>query len=108
LKKYWWVYIAKCSNRALYTGITNDLKKRLATHNAGKGGKYTRSHLPIRFIFTKRVRGKSAALKLEIKIKSFKTQKKREFIASCGQTGSRRPPRIAETQSLKKRKTHHI
>ena len=43
-----WVYVLKCRDGSLYTGWTNDLEKRLRTHQAGKGGKYTRSRLPVR------------------------------------------------------------
>ena len=46
-----WVYILRCGDGSLYTGWTNDLPRRLAAHQAGRGGKYTRSHLPVELVY---------------------------------------------------------
>ena len=46
-----WVYILRCGDGTLYTGWTNDLPRRLAAHQAGRGGKYTRSHLPMELVY---------------------------------------------------------
>ena len=46
-----YTYILACVDGTLYTGWTNNLEKRLATHNAGRGGKYTRSRLPVRLVY---------------------------------------------------------
>jgi len=44
----WYVYLLECSDSSLYCGITNDLEKRIATHNSGKGAKYTKVRLPVK------------------------------------------------------------
>lgn len=65
----WIVYVLRCRDGSLYTGITNDLERRLTAHRAGKGGAYTRSRLPVRVVYTERRRGRGAALSREASIK---------------------------------------
>lgn len=72
----WFVYILLCLDNSLYTGSTNDLEKRLDTHKSGKGGKYTRSHKPLRMIYSEEFKSKSEALKREAEIKSWTRSKK--------------------------------
>jgi putative endonuclease len=74
----WWVYIVQCSdeNKSLYTGISNDVEKRIAAHNAGTGAKYTRGRTPVVLLKTFKCPDKSAALKLEIKIKKLSREEK--------------------------------
>ena len=67
--KQWFVYIVECSDHTLYTGITNNLQKRINTHNKGKGARYTKTRLPIILLWHTIVPDKSSALKLEYKIK---------------------------------------
>lgn len=75
------VYILKCADGTLYTGITNDLKKRLAAHNSGKtGAKYTRSRRPVKLVYSENKRTKSAALKREIAIKKLDRKHKISLI----------------------------
>jgi putative endonuclease len=68
-KSNWVVYILKCSDGSLYTGITNNLDKRIATHNSGKGAKYTQGRRPVTLLKYFEVKTKSEALKLEYCIK---------------------------------------
>lgn len=73
----WYVYILNClKDNTLYTGMTNDLEKRIATHNAGKGAKYTKGRLPVVLLKFFEVDSKSAALKLEAKIKKLSRAEK--------------------------------
>lgn len=65
----WLVYMLRCSDGSLYTGITNDLSKRLAAHAAGRASRYTRSRLPVTVVHTEPKRSKSTALKREAAIK---------------------------------------
>ena len=65
----WLVYMLRCSDGSLYTGITNDLAKRLKAHAAGKASRYTRSRLPVALAYSEPQRSKSAALKRELAIK---------------------------------------
>jgi predicted GIY-YIG superfamily endonuclease len=77
----WLVYLLRCSDGSLYTGITNDLPKRLKAHAAGKASKYTRSRLPVRLVYTEPRRSKSAALKRELAIKRLRRAEKERLVA---------------------------
>ncbi|OLD43146.1 MAG: hypothetical protein AUI55_03410 [Gemmatimonadetes bacterium 13_1_40CM_2_70_7] len=65
----WFVYVLQCADGSLYTGITNDLRRRLAAHRAGTASRYTRARLPVRLVYQERRRTHSAALKREAAIK---------------------------------------
>ena len=67
----WYLYILLCSDGSLYTGITNNLAKRFSEHKNGKGGRYTRSHKPIKIIYKEKLATQSEALKREREIKSW-------------------------------------
>jgi putative endonuclease len=75
----WIVYILKCSDGTLYTGITNNLERRVKQHNAGKGAKYTRGRGPVTVIKTFEVATKGDALKLEYRIKGMTRDEKLSF-----------------------------
>jgi putative endonuclease len=66
----WMCYLLECSDNTLYCGITNDLDKRLAAHNAGAGAKYTRSRRPVKLVYVEACADKSAALQREMAIKA--------------------------------------
>ncbi len=72
----YYVYVLSCSDDTLYTGSTNDLEKRLETHNAGKGAKYTRGRLPVVFKYSESFATKGEALKREAEIKRLSRNKK--------------------------------
>ena len=80
--KKWFVYIARCSDNSLYTGITNDLESRIKKHNSGLGAKYTRSRLPISLVLTEEYETESEARKREIQIKSWKKKDKEDLVCS--------------------------
>tara|TARA_B100000900_G_scaffold399115_1_gene401272 strand:- start:125 stop:379 length:255 start_codon:yes stop_codon:yes gene_type:complete len=65
----WHTYIIKCNDDSLYTGITIDLEKRLAAHNAGKGAKYTASRRPVQLVYCEEAANRSEASKRENTIK---------------------------------------
>lgn len=65
----WVCYLLRCADDTFYCGISNDLEKRLAAHNAGEGAKYTRGRLPVRVMYSESCADKSAALKRELQIK---------------------------------------
>lgn len=65
----WIVYILRCGDGSLYTGVTNDLDRRMASHRAGKGAAYTRSRLPVRLVYTERRLSRGAAQSREAAIK---------------------------------------
>ena len=72
----WFVYILECSDKSLYTGITNNLEKRLLTHNSGKGAKYTKTRRPVILKYYESLNSKSGALKREIAIKKLPRNQK--------------------------------
>ena len=75
-----YVYIIECSDGSYYTGYTNNLKKRLAAHNAGKGAKYTKSRRPVRLIYQENFDNKKDALKREYAIKQLARSEKETLI----------------------------
>ena len=84
--KCWVVYILKCKDDTLYTGITDDLEKRLKAHNEGKGAKYTRGRGPVKLYYRECCTDKSAALRREIAIKKLSRQEKLQLIKLCEKT----------------------
>lgn len=76
----WHLYILKCADGTLYTGISNDVAKRLADHNAGKGAKYTRVRLPVELVYDLACGDRSAAAKEEYRIKKLSREEKLELV----------------------------
>ena len=76
----WYLYILRCGDGTLYTGITTDVEKRLAAHRAGKGAKYTRGRGPLELVYREELPDHSAALKREYEIKSMSRQEKEKLI----------------------------
>jgi putative endonuclease len=73
----WYVYIVRCADRTLYTGVARDLSARIETHNTGRGAKYTRARLPVKLIYQEAVADRSAALRREHAIKRLSRAEKR-------------------------------
>ena len=78
----YYVYLLRCGDGTLYTGFTNDLARRLAAHNAGKGAKYTRSRLPVELVYWESFSNKSSALRREYAIKQLPRRQKLTLIQS--------------------------
>lgn len=76
------VYIVRCVDGSLYTGYTNNVEQRVATHNAGKGGRYTRSHLPVTLMVSWSFKSKNEALRAEHTIKRLPREQKWQLIAT--------------------------
>ena len=78
----WYVYMVRCSDGSLYTGISKDLEKRLEAHNSGKdGARYTRSRRPVTLVYAQQVESRSAAASLAIPDK--KTYARRKGRTGC-------------------------
>jgi predicted GIY-YIG superfamily endonuclease len=77
----WFLYLLRCADGSLYTGITNDLKRRFEMHQDGKAAKYTRTRRPVTLVYQEKVSGRSAALIRECKVKSF-PKKRKEALAN--------------------------
>jgi putative endonuclease len=78
----WHVYIVRCSDRTLYTGVAKDLAARVAAHNAGRGAKYTRSRRPVRIVYREPAADRGQALKREHEIKRMTRAAKRALCAA--------------------------
>ena len=77
----WVCYLLRCADDTLYCGISNDMEKRLAAHNAGTAAKYTRARLPVELVFVEDCADRSAASKRELAIKQLPRIEKLELIA---------------------------
>lgn len=88
----YWVYILRCRDGTLYTGMTSDLQRRLHAHNSGKGAKYTRGRTPVQLVYQEEQPDKSAALRREITLKRLSRAEKLALIAECCPP---QPPRSA-------------
>ena len=80
MAKTWKLYILRCADGSLYTGITTDVEKRLETHRSGKGAKYTRGRGPLELVYSEECGDHSAALKREHEIKKLSRQEKEKLL----------------------------
>lgn len=78
----WFVYIIRCGDGTLYTGVTVDVQRRLTAHRAGKGAKYTRGRGPLELVYAQEQPDKSAALRRELQIKKLTRPQKEQLIRS--------------------------
>ena len=77
-----YTYILRCGDNSLYTGWTNHLTKRVADHNAGRGAKYTKAHLPVELAYYETFETKEEAMKRECAIKKLSRPQKERLIES--------------------------
>lgn len=75
-----YTYILQCADGSFYTGWTTDISKRLKTHNAGKGGKYTRARLPVKLVYWEESATREDAQKREMDIKKLRRDQKKKLI----------------------------
>ncbi len=75
-----WVYMLRCGDGSLYTGWTNDLERRVQTHAAGRGARYTRSRLPVELVYAEILPTKSEALRREAALKRLRRPEKLALI----------------------------
>ncbi|MDD3436590.1 MAG: GIY-YIG nuclease family protein [Candidatus Gastranaerophilales bacterium] len=80
MEKKYYTYIILTKDNTLYCGYTDNLDKRFEMHISGKGAKYTRSHKPLKIVYSKCFKTKSEAMKEERRIKSMTKEEKMEFI----------------------------
>lgn len=78
----YFVYIVSCKDGTLYTGFTTDVEKRLATHNTGKGAKYTRSRLPVKLVYSAEFECRESAMSEEARIKKMSRTNKNFLISN--------------------------
>ena len=76
----WYLYILRCADNTLYTGITTDVEKRLEAHRSGKGAKYTRGRAPLELVYRETCGSHSEALKRELSVKALAREEKQKLI----------------------------
>ncbi len=77
----YWLYILQCGDNTLYTGTTDDVERRLAVHQSGKGAKYTRGRGPLTVVYREACTDRSAALRREAAVKRMTRAEKLSLIA---------------------------
>ncbi|HAM35720.1 MAG TPA: hypothetical protein DEB40_14160 [Elusimicrobia bacterium] len=91
----WSVYMVRCSDDSLYTGVTNDLEARIAKHNRGQGAAYTRARRPVRLLYSEAELTRSQALVREARIKSLPRPRKEALIQAGGLIPAKKKGRIS-------------
>jgi putative endonuclease len=76
----WWVYLLRCADGTLYTGISTDPDRRLTQHNAGTASRYTRARLPVAMLWREEQAGHGDALRREVAIKKMPRSEKEKLI----------------------------
>jgi putative endonuclease len=94
-RKKWFVYVVRCRDQSLYTGITTDLERRLRQHNSGTASRYTRSRLPVKLVYEESSENQSSALKRELAIKAMTRREKLEMVRLNGLSSNSQRKRLA-------------
>ena len=81
MESIWYLYILRCGDGTLYTGITTDVEKRLETHRTGKGAKYTRGRGPLKLVYREVCGSHTDALKRELAVKKLTRDQKEALLA---------------------------
>ena len=81
-EKPWSAYIIQCRDDRLYTGISNDVEKRVKAHNSGRGCRFTSYRYPVKLVYQEECGTKSSARKRELQIQSYKRSRKLELLES--------------------------
>lgn len=82
MEKPWQLYILRCGDGTLYTGIAVDARKRLEMHRSGKGAKYTRGRSPLELVYVEQCQNHPAALRRELEVKKLSRTEKEALIAA--------------------------
>lgn len=80
MESKWYLYILRCGDGSLYTGITTDVGKRLEVHRSGKGAKYTRGRGPLELVYQEECEDHSHALKREFAVKALTREEKEKLL----------------------------
>jgi predicted GIY-YIG superfamily endonuclease len=86
----WFVYVLRCADGTLYTGITKDLTRRTRQHNHGTGARYTRSRCPVKLVYQETQRGQGPALKREAAIKRLTRRQKLAMVREANRSRTSR------------------
>ena len=80
MEQNWYLYILRCGDNTLYTGITTDVERRLEAHRSGKGAKYTRGRAPLELVYREVCSSHSQALKREMEVKALSRAAKEKLL----------------------------
>jgi putative endonuclease len=80
----WFVYVVRCADESLYTGIARDVMARVRCHNEGRGARYTRARLPVELVYSEPVPDRSTAQRREYQIRRLPVADKRQLVKSAG------------------------
>lgn len=100
-----YVYIVECADGTLYTGWSSRPVERIATHNAGRGAKYTKGRRPVRLVYLERMKDRSEGLIREAQIKKLRAEEKRSLIAQYAQRSADIRYALLEAQRQAEKKT---
>ena len=89
----WFVYMLTCCDQSLYTGITNDLERRLKMHSSGKGARYTRTRLPLELVYRETCRSRTDAMVRECAVKALPRPRKLALVEQYQQGPLKIPKR---------------
>ena len=84
MENQWYLYVLRCGDGTLYTGITTDVERRLEAHRSGRGAKYTRGRSPLTLVYQECCESHSHALRREREMKALPRQKKESFLEEYG------------------------
>lgn len=90
VREIWFLYLLRCKDGSLYTGITKDVQRRSEQHNAGTASRYTRCRLPACIVYQEKHASHSLALKREANVKGL-TRRQKEMLIGSGPFSVRRP-----------------
>lgn len=100
----WFLYMLKCADTTLYTGVAKDIEKRFKVHSLGKGARYTRARLPLEVVYRETCKSRTDALVREFKIKKWTPKRKRTLVEAYRIGGQVLKKAIRESRSQKKKK----
>lgn len=83
----WFLYVLRCADGSLYTGVTKDLERRFKMHSEGKGSKYTRTRRPLKLLYRETCRDRTDALIRECVVKAYPKEKKEKLVAAGEKKG---------------------
>lgn len=101
---YWYFYLVRCCDHTLYCGVTTDLSRRLAEHNAGTASKYTRAKRPVRLVHWEQLRTKAAAARREAAVRKFSKMMKERLV--LGERGAQLSSWEGIDSSIKRPASH--
>ncbi len=99
----WFLYMLRCADASLYTGIAKDIDKRFKVHSSGKGARYTRARLPVEIVYRETCESRTDALVREFKVKKLSPKRKRTLVEAY-RIGGKALKKAIRASVIKKKK----